>query len=449
MSSSHKSIFLDANIFLHYQTFDQIDWLTLLGSEKVQIVIPPVTIRELNKQKELHPHQRIRGRAEKVLRKLSVLLTASNPSIVAQNIKIFLEDREPSVNFHELGLQKEIQDDYLVASILFFQNENPHSETVLVTSDNGLLLTAKAKRLHINTLILSDDQKLPEESDSQQRRIKELEEQLLRLKSASPALSLTFEDGNDFASFVVAAPIVKQSDYFDTHLTALIEKYPKMKKQTLPSDKNLSTVQSFLLSQLAGSMQTSITDESIDEYNKNLDEYFKSYRAFLEEELLVQNRLRRTVRLRFFLSNDGTTPAEDIDVNLHFPNGFALYRRNQLPKSPPPPTPPEKPKPEFMRLFDASIMHNIAIPPSLNFPKLPPPPGNVSPFRIRPSKSFDVDFHVNRLKHNIRESIDPLFVIFDSYDATKSFNIQCRILAGNIPQPIDQQLHVIIKNDLS
>ena len=125
MSQSNKTVFLDTNVFLHYNPFDQIGWLDLLDSPKATIVFPPVTIRELNKQKELHPRKHIRERATRTLKKLSNLFGSNNWGSVSPNVEAYLEDREPSVDFADHGLQKEVQDDNLIASILSFQARNP------------------------------------------------------------------------------------------------------------------------------------------------------------------------------------------------------------------------------------------------------------------------------------------------------------------------------------
>ena len=72
------------------------------------------------------------------------------------------------------------------------------------------------------------------------------------------------------------------------------------------------------------------------------------------------------------------------------------------------------------------------------------PPRNVSSLRIQKSKSFDVEGHVKHLKHNMREALDPFYVVFDSYDCAVSFNIACRILADNIPLAVEQKLNIVI-----
>jgi hypothetical protein len=68
-----KVAFLDTNIYLHYQLFDQIKWPEVLKASEVTIVIPPITLRELNRQKELNTRSRVKQRAGLVQNKLSSL----------------------------------------------------------------------------------------------------------------------------------------------------------------------------------------------------------------------------------------------------------------------------------------------------------------------------------------------------------------------------------------
>ena len=130
-----KTIFLDTNIFLHYEPFDQIKWLEIVQAESATILIPPVTIRELNKHKDYHSQPRVRNRAGEVLKRLLALFESPAGTSLRDNINIVFEDRDPVIDFAAHQLSPDIQDDHLIASILMYQNEAAGTETVLVTSD--------------------------------------------------------------------------------------------------------------------------------------------------------------------------------------------------------------------------------------------------------------------------------------------------------------------------
>jgi predicted ribonuclease YlaK len=185
-------IFLDTNIFLHYQDFDRIDWLKILGIDAGKIVIPPVTVRELNKQKDTSSRKRIRNRAATTLRKLFDWFEENRIVSIAEGLDVVFEDRDPLIDFERFQVSREVQDDHLIASALMYQKETADAVVTLVTSDAGLTLIAKANRLRINAKKLDDRFKLPLEPDPDQQRIKELEQELRALKLTQPRLSLTF-----------------------------------------------------------------------------------------------------------------------------------------------------------------------------------------------------------------------------------------------------------------
>ncbi len=184
-----KTIFLDTNIFLHYQDFDQIDWQIILKTDFVKIIIPPITIRELNKNKDSNGKTRIRKRAASTLKKLSTLFQEDTHAFLVDSVEIFLEGRDPLIDFTTYQLNREVQDDHLIASMIAYRNEIPDEELILFTSDNGLILLAKAKLFGISTIKLSDDLKLPEELDPEQERIKQLEREISQIKLSDTKIS--------------------------------------------------------------------------------------------------------------------------------------------------------------------------------------------------------------------------------------------------------------------
>jgi predicted ribonuclease YlaK len=274
-----KSIFLDTNIFLHYKLFDQIDWCGILSCDESLILIPPVTIRELNKQKELHPHKHIRERASKVLKILRTLFAESNSHTLSNANKIFLEDREPEIDYSKYRLQADIQDDQLVASVIFHRINNIGSDIILITSDDGLLLKSKARRYEINTMSLPDDHKLPMEHDSQQKQIRELEEEVLRLKSAAPDLSLTYEDGNDYYTYAIQKQDICKDDFIDQQLADLKQRRPHLEKPKPPRIDSAKNLPSYAASiaEMMQAMQNGGLIEDIDVYNKKLDDFYRSH----------------------------------------------------------------------------------------------------------------------------------------------------------------------------
>jgi len=196
-----------------------------------------------------------------------------------------------------------------------------------------------------------------------------------------------------------------------------------------------------------------ILQDEIDRYNKEAERYIGTYPAYLLQSTEYENLKRRSIRLDIALSNDGTLPAEDIDVYIHFPDGFQLLNEQDLLPSPQPPPAPTPPMTELEKL--SRSMSNLSIYNAPLFgglydhivPSSPPP--NVSSPHIKHTNSYDVHFHVQRVKHNMQVTFDPLFVIFDSFDSTSSFTIDYRILAANLPHKVTGNLHVVIEKETS
>lgn len=148
--------------------------------------------------------------------------------------------------------------------------------------------------------------------------------------------------------------------------------------------------------------------------------------------------------------NDGASPADDIDILLYFPDGFLLREEADLRPEPSPPTKPVQPRSamELMqglgRPFD-HLQRPFDIP---DFTRLSREPPNVSGPRIRRTKSFEVEFHVRKLKHGFSVELETLFLDFSESPEVRSFNIPYTINAANMPENVEGELHVIFEPEI-
>lgn len=446
----HKIIYLDTNIFLHYQPFTQINWLEIVKAESATIVVPPVTIRELNKHKDSHPRAQIKKRAGETIKRLSGLLDSGTTAKITEKVLISFEDRDPIIDFAAHQLNFNIQDDQLIASILLNKQEAPSEHIVLVTSDLGLALVTKAGRQGINTEKMPENFRIPEEPDPNENKVKQLEQQIRELNSRTPNLSLVYEDGEQHATIQLPRPLSLEQSEIDKRINEVKSKFRRMNKERTKDQSHLPESALERVSMVAAiSLMNMIPQKEIDRYNNEVEKYIPAYAKFIVSNLEFENLKRRTFKLDVVLANDGTTPAEDIDIYLHFPNGFQLLEEDELPKLPKPPEQPEEPMTEMQR-FSNSMNYNRMIPSSVFFnpPDVSPRlPQNVSSPSIKRVNSYEVHVHVQKIKHNLQVFLDPLFVIFDSFEYAKSFTIDYRILAANIPREVTGNLHIIIQND--
>ena len=448
-----KFVFLYTNAYLHYQMFDQIKWVNILESDQIVIVVPPVIIRELNKHKDTHPHQRVKKRAAAVIKKLHELVRSGTLVPLNEHIGILFEDRDPLLDYQTYQLNKEIQDDQLIASVIVCRIENPGYETLLVTSDYGLHLLTKARRQEITTVTLPDNLKLAEEPDPEQKRIKELEQKIHELTQKLPQPALIFSNESQHLKFDLYPATEVTASEIQEKAKKIRQEFPKL--ETSPSDASKSNRSQSTPGSLAAAIaamstgnEDTISAKDAEEYNRELDKFYQSYEKYLEAENRYSNFLKRVIKLNVLVTNTGTAPAEDLDVFMHFPDGFELLDEDELPEPPEPPQPPARPltqRQKILRIVNPPAVSTYStFFPSQNIGGIRPTP-NVSSPRITRSNSYDVDLQVRKVKHNLSEELDLLFVVFDSFENASSFQIDYRILAGNLPQEVEGKLHVIIQ----
>lgn len=415
--------------------FDQINWLEIVKVQSpLTIVIPPVTIRELNKHKDFHDQPRVKRRAGKVLKRLSVLFDSNPTSSLRDQMCIQFEDRDPAIDFAAYQLIPEIQDDQLIASIIMHRDETPEVEVVLITADAGLELRAKAKRLGIVNIKMPDNLRSPEEPDPAQQKIRQQEQEIRDLKARIPRLTLTFENETQNAIFTLPTPVDLTPDRLERQMNEIKRRYPKK------NDGEAATVSERISLAFA-------SPKDIARHNTELDEFYRAYEFYLKDLHQFENFKCKAITVDILLVNSGTAPADDIDIILHFPDGLELSEEGDLPQPPSKPKPPIKPRSEMQILADSFL---IGLEPAIQFPApyhldLDTSSSNVSVTSIKRTNSYEVKLHAQRVKHGLSGSFDPLYVVFDSFEKACSFHIDYQIFAANVPQKTIGKLHVVIQ----
>jgi hypothetical protein len=351
-------------------------------------------------------------------------------------------------DFTALNLDPNSQDDRLLSSILSFRAENTDLPVILVTADLGLRL--KAKYYQIEAICLPDELKLPSELDQSEKRIKELEREVLELKRRTPDLKLCFSGGSGRLNCEIKKLPLDVDLKLQKRIDQLKEEHPKIPEiESGNQATNSSNITSMTIGQMYGGDTPEILPSEISAYNKNLDKFYTDYEHYLKQDVHGLELRYCSVRLEISIFNVGTCPAEDIDVFMHFPDGFILRKLADFPERPKELEPPSPPVPRTRKDRLSLMTPSLAISalpqiaPFLNSqPRVQP---NLSSPDIRRSNSYDVELHVRKLKQNISESFDPMIITFDSFEHASSFQINYRIIAANVPKPITGVLHVIVE----
>ncbi len=438
-------VFPDTNTFLHYPPVDQIDWTGLLQVGSVVLVITPVVIRELNKHKDFPRTSKVREHAAAALSRLHGWSEEAAPITIRSGVELEFRTNDPLIDFSAKNLSHNVADDHFIATVLEHKTEHPDRTHIIVTEDLGLKL--KAKNFGFLVCQLPADKRLQDESLDSEKKINQLEAQLREMKNRIPVLSLAFPTGENWINISVREPQELTPELVRDAMAKLQSMHPKREQPK----KSASVIK-------LGEIEIPVADfqgvntstEEITQYNDSLDKYYKEYESYLYSKQDFLNLQNRTVRIEIVLLNEGSCPAEDIEIFMHFPGGFALSEEDKLPESPNPPKAPRPPRTFTERMNDVFYSPALNLPSVMDSyltPRMMPIHRNVGYPLIRRTKSYDVQIRVDKAKHGLVETLDPLFLTFDSTQDAGSFTIDYAIHAANLPEAVNGKLHVVVKNE--
>src|SRR5258708_4450700 len=111
--------FLDTNAMIHFRTFEEVDWLTILATSEVYLILAPIVLNELDKLKLDSSNEWRQKRARALISKLKNF-QPGYPMKIRDNVFIELLLREPQIEWATMGLDGQVNDDRLIASLICF-----------------------------------------------------------------------------------------------------------------------------------------------------------------------------------------------------------------------------------------------------------------------------------------------------------------------------------------
>ncbi len=420
--------FLDTNCFIHYQLFSEVDWKNVLHDELVVLIVCPAVIKELDRKKYSEQDINIRKRCQLVIKKLSEFTDGSKTK---NDVSIEFLTIEPIIDWDKENLSSDVPDDRIIASIIKYGNTE---EIFLITSDLGLTLKSKIKG--IKTLELGNELFQELNEDKKDKEIKRLNERINRLENKNPVLALLINSNNTHSEFI-KFQIKKCITYFPNEIESEIAKESTQLTYVKP------TIDRTSIAGALGSLMIPDEDE-IKRYEKESKEYIPKLREYFQNENTRINCLSRTYEVNFCIENNGTVPAEDIDIYMHFPDGFELLKENVYMKEIKRPERPLKPQ------TTAEIFRNLSIYPGHSFSDFgfnrsigPQPTPNSYMSGFKKTHSYEVEFHIEKLKHNNCIDLKSLFLFFSGVEQVKSFSIDYEISIGNHPEVTSGKLKIV------
>ena len=185
-------------------------------------------------------------------------------------------------------------------------------------------------------------------------------------------------------------------------------------------------------------MMADIEGPAIARYNAKLDDYYRDVELYVRKLHKFQTLLRRALLMELEIVNDGTIPADEINLILRVPSILNAVSERLLssgPQKPKPPDPPER----FQELFRApSPLHGFD----------PSALGNLSPRNVSKPRILNdrrtVSVEIRRLRHGLPESLEPFCLVFSSWEKAASFGIDYEIRSATLPRATTGRVHVII-----
>jgi len=279
----------------------------------------------------------------------------------------------------------------------------------------------------IKVLQLDSKYSIPNQLSEEEKKIKKLERENQILRTRVPELDVLFLNENKYQKIKVDERDYSNFEEFKIQqLKAIKKKYPYLKYDE--PNGNLFT-------QL-GSLYSS----RIEVYNNQLDDFYVQYENTLDKIFEYEKKELLSFNIQLIIKNSGNSPAEDIDLHLHFPDGFELIESSEKEEHPALPKPPYKPK----NAFDFGHSTFPIIPPTYN-QITPEKSFNINSPSIKKSNSYDVDYSRKTLKHGYSEKLEELTIIFDSKSSINNFQVDFELSAGNMPEKVVGKLNVLFE----
>lgn len=422
MSPIH--VFPDADVLLHFQRIDQIAWTAVVGARNVVVVLAPSVLREIEKAKDQPPHRRARQRARNLSSWLRERRRSGDRSL-PNGASFEVGTREPT-EFLGGELAADIGDDRLIASVLAYKSED--QDVAVVTNDT--LLLHKLDVHGIPAFELSEDLRLKDEPDEVERERADLERRVIALTSRVPVLELAWavSGGQDAKATVPPLSFGEVADPDEVR-----RQYPPMVQRS-----GRTATDRMVAAAAAYGSQFGISDEAVENYNKNLEVYLRKYEQYYGKVRNIVDWRRRRYDLVIDVRNAGTAVASNVVVTLTLPDGILPLEDTKGPGLPDRPEPPQKPTVFGLEPSLALSPHLFRTPAMPNFRDMIPDP---SLPEVDVERKL-VTWEQANILHGRSERLRPATVLLRDILPGTRLTIRAEVHAAELLKPATTELYL-------
>ena len=321
-------IILDTNIALHFAPIEQIDWAEVSKCKRPTIVITPILLEELERQKIFNSSFALRRRAQRSIDDIERLMELEDPVEIRSGVTLHFLDHEPTLDYKAHRLDRDVQDDRFIAAAL-----ERHSlgdvPVYIASNDSGMALKLRSRA--VNILKLPAALKLPEEEDALQKELKQTRLALEKLRNRQPRLTVRFSDRTRKQEVVTPSAV-------DTDVPSLADM--RAQHRVIPvAGARYGTSPA---SRAPGPqvMPGFTATDRAKKYNDSLEVYFGKYASYIEKLHSWSEMLRLCSEIELELFNEGSGTATDVDIILRFPASVGVLQPSDFPARPEAPIPP-------------------------------------------------------------------------------------------------------------
>ena len=393
---------LDTQIFLHYNSFVDCDWKSIIGEDSLTLVVPQTVLSELD-EKKYDQRDHIRKRAREVISKFRYI---KNGGKVPCGINVeFMRNLNDDVDLTKLGLNNSNKDHQIIGEILRIKNQFNDDDICLVTADMNMELQAENYNIKV---ILPPDEWLLVIKDPR-------DEKLARLEKTFPKIRFCFYDERDKS---LKDTLEKSIEFKSTD--DLIQD---------DIEKEISKIKQYVEKKIENKKYGYFTPvDYIEIYKNKMRDYIKLYRNYLYNVELFKEWNSSAIKIILCLENIGSIPADDVDVWIIFPK--CLEVRKNLPEYPKKPLEPEPPN----DIFDPSYnYHSFGEVPSSDLSNFIRNQKEISGPDIQESMdNVSVHYWRRKLKQELNWPL-PLYIKLGTKDSVHIVYIEYSIKIGNMP----------------
>ncbi len=479
MDSRILYLFPDTNLFVQCRPLHELGWMAWKEFDEIHLIVTRPVQSEIDHQKN-RGGDRL-GRRARVASSLlrEIILAESGHKVVrdeAPRVKLFiLPELKPSPDLSD-RLDYQAPDDRLVGTAHAFSQKNPGASVRILTHDTGPMASARMVDLLVEAI--PDDWLLPPESTDAEKKIKELESELARLRRSEPDFRIRCLDRDHKEKEKIEIEVPRYLPLTDEEVAGLMSRisgrFP-MATEFGPQEPD-ERDRPIRTTVIGYTKETFIpaTDEEISSYkNEKYPEWLRDCERILRDcHNLLERRARRPTFI-FSVTNDGIRPAKDALITVEAKGPFEIMppeRKEKVDGDENQPLaltwPPRVPKGRWKgvntlyggiesmeRLFAISSL-TLGIPAIRPMPVIP-----LAPFRPvardpnefywkprrpeTPASRFGLE--CEQWRHGIEAELFKVEFYFDKTREIIAGALECRIHAENLSQTAMARVPVRIK----